>query len=275
MYNKFRIYSILLSASLLLFSCGAKEKKTFSIEEEDIVEEQVDSLQIQVEEDETDVDEIEEYPNLSELKKIPLLFSGNLFIGGEGYNNEMGWIGLFKDRDKTYLDGTTLYFDQDEDHILVEVSSVHSDEAIIFFSGLPFEKGEVKSVKLPKDKREQNRISIGSKYRFTFNDIEYTLLAEGYQSKQSEDVVVYQLFLEAKDGQVVKKDPLYINSRFASTMGDACDIFFIGDLDRDGKPDFIIDTSGNYSSSIPTVYLSSKADADHLVKPIGYALFTD
>ena len=44
------------------------------------------------------------------------------------------------------------------------------------------------------------------------------------------------------------------------------DSFWVGDIDQDGLPDFILDASHKYSYSAPTLYLSSIADKNKLVK---------
>jgi hypothetical protein len=46
-------------------------------------------------------------------------------------------------------------------------------------------------------------------------------------------------------------------------------LLWAGDLDRDGRPDYLIDTSWHYNATQPTLYLSSPAGPTELVKFVG------
>jgi hypothetical protein len=43
-------------------------------------------------------------------------------------------------------------------------------------------------------------------------------------------------------------------------------IVWVGDLDRDGKPDVLLDESFHYDISLWSLYLSTYAEGDELVK---------
>lgn len=49
---------------------------------------------------------------------------------------------------------------------------------------------------------------------------------------------------------------------------DSTELLWVGDLDRDGRLDLLIDISDHYNSSIPTLFLSSPAKQNKLVEPV-------
>lgn len=54
-------------------------------------------------------------------------------------------------------------------------------------------------------------------------------------------------------------------------LKDGCDdcgwsVDWVGDLNRDGQLDFLIDLSGHYNSSEPTLFLSTEPDSDKIVR---------
>ncbi len=56
-------------------------------------------------------------------------------------------------------------------------------------------------------------------------------------------------------------------------LGGCCDmigpsLIWAGDLDRDGKLDFLLDATTHYNVSEPTLFLSSPAQAGEIVRPV-------
>jgi hypothetical protein len=45
-------------------------------------------------------------------------------------------------------------------------------------------------------------------------------------------------------------------------------LLWAGDIDRDGKLDFLMDIAGHYNASEPALYLSSQASPGTLVKKV-------
>lgn len=144
----------------------------------------------------------------------------------------------------------------------------------IYISGLNCPTGEISS-----HFHTEIGIDLESPYSFDFNGKQYTLRAEGeyagsgilcnartknYMGRLQNYVdgyKDYKLYLEA-DG--IKQ--LLNSGSYSSTC---LQIHFIGDLDGDGKPDFLFETNTWYEGSEVTLFLSSKADKGELVKNMG------
>lgn len=187
------------------------------------------------------------------------------------------WYGLFKGKSDWYLAKTkiktTKVFDEivDEDSLVDKtgwrVQTLNKDTSLILISGLNFLAGrKIKPVVLSK-----NIIYPGETLRFNYAGLSYKLFATGGKNKEQEDpewfyVWNYKLYLSAKKNGKVKTELLVAAPRFNDTM---TSIIFVGDIDGDGFPDLLIDTSNHYNSEEPTLYLSKPAEKGHLYKVVG------
>ncbi len=127
-------------------------------------------------------------------------------------------------------------------------------------------QGEIKTVKILK-----NKIWPKEKLKFHFGNQEYTLRAEGkvlssekVHTDEGEElyqnVKDYKLYLSAGDSP----ETLFLEQEsFNDTF---VELLFIGDIDRDGKPDFIFGANRDYEEERVILYLSSKAKKGKLIK---------
>lgn len=155
-----------------------------------------------------------------------------------------------------------------------EYTSEPNEIDYIYLSNLNRAEGEVPSIF-----HTQLSVVPGSPYTFDYNGKQYTLRAEGTLAEyaslpnpKSENYMgrfynyvdgydKYNLYLEA-DGIT----QLLNTGGYQSTC---LEIYFIGDLDNDGKPDFLFQTNTWYEGSEVTLFLSSKAGQGQLVKNMG------
>ena len=111
-------------------------------------------------------------------------------------------------------------------------------------------------------------IETGQSYTFEFGGAFYTLNAEGVRSATDDydacdfgmAVADYKLFLSESDAgqkQMLTAHPFCLTA-----------IYFIGDLDGDGKPDLILNRPSNYEEEYLILYLSSYAQEGELVRPV-------
>lgn len=149
------------------------------------------------------------------------------------------------------------------------------ENAVLLFSGLKVDTGIVDS-----HFHKITCVVPGNDYSFSFNGINYTLRAEGilcpYYWETGEELELSEDGRK-ETGNVYQEYKLYLESGGISQLILAIDNFsdryvrinFIGDLDKDGKPDFIFDTTTWYEDYEKTLFLSSFADKGELVKYVG------
>ncbi|WP_051882236.1 hypothetical protein [Chryseobacterium soli] len=140
------------------------------------------------------------------------------------------------------------------------------NNTILLIGNSRLSMGEVKTVKI-----EKNKIWPKEKLKFHFGNEEYTLRAEGkvlssekVQTDNGEElyqnVKNYKLYLSANNAP----ETLFLEEEsFNDTF---VELLFIGDIDRDGKPDFIFGANRDYEEERVILYLSSQAKKGKLIK---------
>lgn len=188
---------------------------------------------------------------------------------------KFSWQGLFKADSGYYIAPTTIKISKDYDAVLDEEGQktgwnvTHSvkDTAILLISSISqLQHGRIDSIGLHSD-----HLLPGEQQQFIYKNVKYTLYATGIKKierpgSDAYQVSNYKLFIRAViNGH--KYDQLLVS---VSNFDDALTrILFVGDMDGDGIPDFIIDTTADYNEEIPTLYLSSPAEKGALLKVMG------
>ena len=128
--------------------------------------------------------------------------------------------------------------------------------------------GEIETVAFVK-----NKIWPTEKMTFSFNQVNYTLRAEGNvlssENVSTDDgtevyknVEKYRLYISAGKG------PEHLFLKQESFNDTFVEILFIGDIDRDGKPDFIFGANRDYEEERVILYLSSEAGVGKVIKKV-------
>lgn len=140
------------------------------------------------------------------------------------------------------------------------------NKTLLFINDPELTAGEIAVVK-----RIKKNIWPKEKWSFSFNGTEYTLRGAGDIRSTEErhtdsgkevyhQVEHYKLYLSAGNGtETLLLDEPSFNDTFTEML-------FIGDIDRDGKPDFVIGSNRNYEEERVLLFLSSKAGKDRLNK---------
>lgn len=187
------------------------------------------------------------------------------------------WCELYPKEGGYFLDSTEVSFKTIFDGIVDEDSSEmtgvgvtgKNENGILMAKLAGLEPGEVEHIEL-----DTNFVMPGTNMFFDFNNVHYRFYATAYyripEGRDYIDYIAnYKLYLE-KDSAGVKTKQLILARPFFGGTYLIGNFLFIGDIDRDGKPDFVLETSNNYNISAPTLYLSGYADEGELVKPVAY-----
>lgn len=152
------------------------------------------------------------------------------------------------------------------------ISSADKKPIELFIKGI-----KPKELHLRTHHHSQTSIWTDSQYSFDWGNQKYTLRAEGTSDKSQrqfdkdelgrttcweDNLTNYKIYLSlGQQTQLLIAIPLLNNTNVQ--------IIFIGDLDEDGKPDFIFETSSDYEEKRVVLFLSSKARNGEIVRCAG------
>ncbi|MDA6068602.1 hypothetical protein NJT12_03120 [Flavobacterium sp. AC] len=199
----------------------------------------------------------------------------------DGYRDDQGknpanslnknWIDLFEEAGTYYLGKADFTIEKGFDECVGDSlrSIVSKNKSLLFMDYPELKLGKIKSLKLAK-----NKIWPGEKVTLKFDDTDYVFRAEGKvlsTEKRSLDdnkqeiykkVENYKLYLKANNGP--EKLLLQVET-FNDTF---VELLFAGDIDNDGKLDFIFGANRDYEETRVMLFLSSKSENDEPVKKV-------
>lgn len=200
---------------------------------------------------------------------IPTGYSGHTLADFEPMYAQQ-WYDFYKDQDngKFYLKPASIHLEMGYSECTGDsIACVTSDSrSILLMHGISVSNTEVDTIPL-----KSNTVCAGERMEFEFNNRKYMLHGEGVQNGILHEhdiwqhVVNYKLYL-SEQGRRTAPQLLVAIPRFNDRQ---VEIIWAGDLDADGKPDFIFDVSDFYESQSLVFFLSSKADSGKLVKCVG------
>lgn len=188
------------------------------------------------------------------------------------------WMGLFKSASGYYTKATNVAITKAHDEIVDEDASEKTgwevtpsvkDSAIILISGPDY----IKSGPVIPFKLKSQMLMPGNSEHFSYQNIDYTLYATGKNMAINDDfynVANYKLYLKATINGVAYNQQLVYISGFDDAM---VTVRFVGDIDGDGRPDMIFDTTNHYNVERPTLYLSKPATGKNLLKVVGMHIY--
>ncbi len=203
--------------------------------------------------------------------KIKLLETGEGFHGDQ-VNAKSGeiWLGLFKDKERYFLRDTKLKISRvhdivvDEEENIKTGKSVFTDDkarAVFLLKNAKISRqGEIKTVFFADETNELTELKNGSRKEFEFNGEKYILSVEN-KIQSDEFLGKGSKLLLSHNGK----------EQVLNYLKDGCNdcywnVYWVGDLDRDGKLDFYFDLSGYYNITDKKLFLSSQAEKGKLVK---------
>ena len=181
------------------------------------------------------------------------------------YKNEAdklnkNWLALLKIDKKYFLEKADYKISRGFDECVGDSTKIiEAENTILFLDNPNFKTGLLNSVAITKKK-----IWPAQKWNFTFNNVKYQLQAKGQITSKEKfsntdgddafyEVANYKLYISAANAQ---ETLLLQQDTFNDTF---VELLFIGDFDRDGKPDFVFSANRNYEEERVVVYLSSRA----------------
>lgn len=219
--------------------------------------------------------------------KIKLLETGERFHGEavEAKNGEK-WFGLFMENDEYYFRPTKLkirrVFDEILDYpkknkktgksvfvegknqpifLLKDANKIPVGKIQTIFQGLSWYEAQNEEAELPI---EDILTSLKRNFekKFELNGKEYELKITDARSKENDRL--WALILESQGVRQV------LHTIKANENNDLGQLYWIGDLDQDGKPDFYFYLFEHYNVAYRVIFLSSKAEKGKLVKKVAY-----
>lgn len=255
--------TIAILSLALVFSCkNHTENQTTKTSQTDTLAVKKDTITKSITEAEEQSEDIEK--PYSESKFRILLPLG--YRDYEGKNKteilDKTWLDLHEKNGKFYLDKADYTMEEGYDECAGYPTKIikSNRKTMILIENKGLEEGEIQSVEITK-----NEILPKEKISFQFNGDTYTLRGEGKilsSENVSEDNGVkvfhnvgdYKLFLSVNDKDetlIIKEDTF--NDTFVKLL-------FVGDVDRDGKLDFIFNANRDYEEERILLFLSSEAE---------------
>lgn len=205
--------------------------------------------------------------------KIKLLETGEGFHGDEiTARSGETWLGLFKNRDGYQLRNTKLKVTRAHDPIVDYDDTIETGKSVFTEPGgtvvfllrnaKTIRKGPVDTVFYADDFSEQTELKNNTQKEFRYNGHHYALKVENHLTSD-EYLTKGSMLVLAKDGQ----------EQVLNYLEDGCNdcswnVFWVGDLDRDGELDFYFDLSGHYNVVDKRLFLSSQARKGQIIRNV-------
>lgn len=195
--------------------------------------------------------------------EILLPFTYRLFEGDnptKKMNNN--WLDLYCVEGEYFIDNVRYSIIKDKDECSgLDTRTIESKrKTLLFINNVKLLKGKIQSLAISKD-----ILFPDEQISFDFASKHYILRAEGTQRDSTCNqycLYDYKIFIKVNDGseQLILTADHFEDSIYS--------LLFVGDLDGDGKLDFVFDTHQNYEVKSASLFLSSKAESGDLVKMV-------
>ncbi|KXX69226.1 hypothetical protein AVL50_16315 [Flammeovirga sp. SJP92] len=282
-------------------SCEKTQKKTTVVSaqiEASVVQEEknIDTITsvkevIEIIEDSTEIEDVVVEEEIKERKRLeidsnfvdftPKLRTNSSFkviMLGSYHGDELDmsygteqWIGVFADSSNYYLKNVEVDFSKDMDPVMdsegdssaIKVSVSEEDECLFLFSGFSLEDRTLHSIDSLKDMRCP---LSGDSTILNYNDTKIKLYATGDKQLLGGDfyeLANYRLFIDNEDTTTKTPQLLFACTSFDDAMPN---LLWVGDIDNDGKLDFLFDLSSHYNATSLNLFLSSLADDNEFLE---------
>ncbi|MBE8727113.1 FG-GAP repeat protein [Flavobacterium hungaricum] len=257
------ICTIILIA--ILFSCkNVKEEKTVK---SDVVFK--DTLK-EIQKSEIPINEEKGFVNDFDIL-LPDTYETHANVNLAASLNEK-WIDLYQKDGEYYLGVPKFKIEKGiSDSSGFPLMSIMSENETLIFMDFPeFKTGKIKHLNISKRKIWPN-----DKLTFSFNNVDYVLRAEGKVLSEAKtvteeddkeaifnEIADFKLYLTA--GNIAEQLIFEEESFWENVL----ELLFVGDIDGDGKLDFLLKADRNNEDNRVVLFLSSKAENTEAVKKV-------
>lgn len=249
---------------LALVACTAPEVETHEVNDIELHSELLDSIEVSP-----------AIPNIQQdnFENAKLLWPSS-FHSDEMPDNflNLKWMGLFHDFDgRSYLANADVQSKEIYDPVVdeegeksgYEVTVKSVDDCVFIVSGIDF----LFEREVPSTNLGQTEFLPGEEFSLDFNADNYSIFATGDENNNGGYTYYtnYKLHLTRSfNGEFIDQIILEVDG-FDDNM---VTVMFAGDIDGDGILDLYVDTSHKYSFTQPTLFLSSLAGQNEIVKKV-------
>ena len=194
---------------------------------------------------------------------ILLPFTYRLFEGDNPTKKmNKNWLDLYSVDGEYFIDNAIYSIKKDKDECSgLDTRTIESKrKTLLFINNASLLKGKIQSLQISNDVLLPNE-----QMKFEFASVQYTLRAVGEILDTlcaTNCLSNYKIFIKVKGQpeQLILSADHFEDSIYS--------LLFVGDLDGDGKLDFIFDTHQNYEVKSASLFLSSKAVSGEVVKMV-------
>lgn len=178
------------------------------------------------------------------------------------------WLDLYQKEYKFYIGEANYTVKNGEDECTGSKTKtiISNRKTLLFIDKDSLKMGEINSINF-----EKNKIWPNEQIVFKYNNLEYTIRAEG-------DIISTENVHTEKGLErfsEVENYKLYISTNYTAEMlfleqksfnDTFVKLLFVGDIDSDGKLDFVFEANRNYEEKRVFLYLSSEAENSKIIK---------
>lgn len=181
------------------------------------------------------------------------------------------WVELYEENGEFFLGKANFKIEKGYSECSGDstLSIMPEKKVLLLMDDPKLKTGKIKSLKIERDK-----IWPKEKMSFTFNNVNYTLRGEGKvlsEEKVSTDDDKIEIFKKVEDYKLyltIGNNPEKLILTEASFNDTFVEFLFAGDIDGDGKLDFVFGANRDYEEERVILFLSSKAENENSVKKV-------
>jgi hypothetical protein len=195
--------------------------------------------------------------------KIQLLETGEFW--SDEINSKSGetWLGLFNDGNNYFLKSTKINVQRDSEKGKTVTVPGKNEPLFLVKNATKLKRGKIETIVAPDTDGREINMQNGFSKDFNFRGETYSLRVES-DTRNDEGSLDNNSRLVLRKGE---------KTQVLATLKNGCDdcfwsLYWVGDLDQDGKLDFYLDLSNHYNAMAKMLFLSSEADKGKLVKRV-------